>query len=210
MSTETATLARVKELRDRTGAGIVNCKKALQECEDDIEQAITVLREKGLAAAAKRAGRTADEGLVESYIHGGGKIGVLVEVNCETDFVARTEEFQRLAREVAMQIAAASPRYVRREEVPPAELERERGVYRVQVSESRKPENVIDRIVDGKIEKYYREVCLLEQPFIREPKKSVGELIQEVVVRTGENIMVRRFARFELGEGESRDEQPQG
>lgn len=210
MSIETATLARVKELRDRTGAGIVNCKKALQECGDDIEHAITVLREKGLAAVAKRAGRTADEGLVESYVHGGGKIGVLLEVNCETDFVARTEEFQRLARDVAMQIAAASPRYVRREEVPPAELERERGVYRVQVLESRKPEKVIDRIVDGKIEKYYSEVCLVEQPFIREPKKSVGELIQEVVVRTGENIMVRRFARFELGEGESRDEQPQG
>src|SRR5262245_988615 len=165
MSEKAASLAQVKELRERTGAGIVECQKALNETGGDIEKAITFLREKGLAAAAKKAGRTAAQGVVGSYIHGGGKIGVLVEVNCETDFVARTEEFQRLVKDVAMQVAAANPRYVRREEVAETKKEREREIYRVQTAQSGKPAAVIDRIVEGKMEKFYSEACLLEQPF---------------------------------------------
>lgn len=202
MSNKGAALAQVKELRERTGAGIVDCQKALTESSGDIEKAITFLREKGLAAAAKKAGRAAAQGVVGSYIHGGGKIGVLVEVNCETDFVARTEEFQRLVKDIAMQVAAANPRFVRREEVAEAEKEREREIYRAQTAQSGKPAAVIDRIVEGKIEKFYSEACLLEQPFIREPAKTVEQLIKEVVARTGENIVVRRFARFQIGEGD--------
>jgi elongation factor Ts len=202
MSEKGASLAQVKELRERTGAGIVDCQKALTESSGNIEKAITFLREKGLAAAAKKAGRAAAQGVVGSYIHGGGKIGVLVEVNCETDFVARTEEFQRLVKDVAMQVAAANPRYVRREEVAETEKEREREIYRVQTAQSGKPAAVIERIVEGKMEKFYSEACLLEQPFIREPTKTVEQLIKEVVARTGENIVVRRFARFQIGEGD--------
>ncbi len=195
--------ALVKELRERTGAGIVNCKKALAEHGGDIEKAIDFLREKGLAAAAKKAGRAAQQGVVGSYIHGGGKIGVLVEVNCETDFVARTEEFQRLVKDVAMQVAAANPRCVRREEISDAELERERTVYRVQAEESGKPAKVIEKIVAGKVEKFYGENCLLEQAFIRDPGKTVQDVVNEAVGRTGENIVVNRFSRFQIGEAES-------
>ena len=193
-------MAQVKELRERTGAGIVNCKKALAENNGDIEKAIDFLREKGLAAAAKRAGRAAEQGVVGSYIHGGGKIGVLVEVNCETDFVARTEEFQQLVKDIAMQVAAANPRCVRREEIAAAELERERAVYQTQAEASGKPAQVIEKMVSGKVEKFYREVCLLEQAYIREPSKTVQEIVNDTVSKTGENIVVHRFARFQIGE----------
>ena len=202
MSAKGAPLALVKELRERTGAGVVDCQKALTESGGDVEKAITFLREKGLAAAAKRAGRSAAQGVVGSYIHGGGKIGVLLEVNCETDFVARTEEFQKLIKDVAMQIAAANPRYVRRDEVSEAEQAREREIYRVQTEQSGKPAAVIDRIVDGKMEKFFSDICLMEQPFIREPGKTIEQLLKEVVARTGENVVIRRFARFQIGEGE--------
>jgi elongation factor Ts len=199
-------VALVKELRERTGAGIVDCQKALTETSGDLEKAITFLREKGLAAAAKRAGRAAAQGTVGSYIHGGGKIGVLVEVNCETDFVARTDEFQRLVKDLAMQIAAANPRYVRREEVSDAEKEKERAIYRVQTLQTGKPAAVVDRIVEGKLEKFFSESCLLEQPFIRDPSKTIEQLVKEAVSRTGENILVRRFSRFQIGEGEGGEE----
>lgn len=203
MSSKGSTLAQVKELRERTGAGVVDCQKALAESRGDVEKAIVFLREKGLAAAAKRAGRTAAQGLVNAYIHGGGKIGVLVEVNCETDFVARTDEFQRLAKDIAMQVAATNPRYVRRNEVSEAERERERGIYRAQTVQSGKPAAVVERIVEGKLEKFYSEACLLEQPFIRDPAKTVEQLVKDAVARTGENIVVRRFARFQIGEAET-------
>ena len=203
MSSKGSTLAQVKELRERTGAGVVDCQKALAESAGDVEKAIVFLREKGLAAAAKRAGRTAAQGLVNAYIHGGGKIGVLVEVNCETDFVARTDEFQRLAKDIAMQVAATNPRYVRRNEVSEAERERERAIYRAQTVQSGKPAAVVERIVEGKLEKFYSEACLLEQPFIRDPAKTVEQLVKDAVARTGENIVVRRFARFQIGEGET-------
>jgi len=202
MSAKGASLALVKELRERTGAGVVDCQKALTESGGNVERAITFLREKGLAAAAKRAGRSVAQGVVGSYIHGGGKIGVLLEVNCETDFVARTEEFQKLVKDVAMQIAAANPRYVRRDEVSEAERAREREIYRVQTEQSGKPAAVIDRIVDGKMEKFFSDICLMEQPFIREPGKTIEQLLKEVVARTGENVLIRRFARFQIGEGE--------
>lgn len=206
MSSKAGTLAQVKELRERTGAGIVDCQKALTESGGNVEKAIVFLREKGLAAAAKKAGRAAAQGSVGAYIHGGGKIGVLVEVNCETDFVARTEEFQRLVKDIAMQIAAANPRYVRRDEVSDAERERERGIYRVQTAQSGKPAAVSERIVAGKLEKFYSEACLLEQPFIRDPGKTIEQLVKEAVARTGENIVVRRFSRFQVGEAEGTEE----
>lgn len=200
MSDQSSTMAQLKEIRERTGAGVVDCKKALKESDGNIDNAITFLREKGLAAAAKRAGRVAAQGTVGSYIHGGGKIGVLVEVNCETDFVARTDEFQQLLKDVAMQVAASNPRYVLRDEVPADEVEKERAIYRTQTLESGKPENVVDRIVEGRLEKFYSEQCLLEQGFIREPNKTIEQLVKEVVARTGENIVVRRFARFQIGD----------
>jgi elongation factor Ts len=203
MSAKGSSLAQVKELRERTGAGVVDCQKALAETGGDVEKAIVFLREKGLAAAAKRAGRVAAQGVVGSYIHGGGKIGVLVEVNCETDFVARTDEFQRLVKDIAMQIAAANPRCVRREEVSEAERERERAIYRTQTLQSGKPAAVVERIVEGKMEKFYSEACLLEQPFIRDPSKTVEQLVKDAISRTGENIVVRRFARFQIGEAET-------
>lgn len=199
-------LALVKELRERTGAGVVDCQKALTETGGDLEKAIIFLREKGLAAAAKRSGRAAAQGAVGAYIHGGGKIGVLVEVNCETDFVARTDEFQRLIKDIAMQIAAANPRYVRREEVPEAEKEKERAIYRAQTEQSGKPAAVIGRIVEGKLEKFFSEICLLEQPFIRDPSKTIEQLVKDAVARTGENVVVRRFSRFQIGEGDEGEE----
>jgi elongation factor Ts len=195
------TAQMVKQLRERTGAGMMDCKTALTETKGDIENAVDFLRKKGLAAAAEKAGRIAAEGAVGSYIHAGGKIGVLVEVNCETDFVARTEEFQELVRDIAMHIAAAEPRAVRREEVTQEDLERERAIFRDQALASGKPANIVDRIVDGKMEKYFSEFVLLEQPFVKDPDKSVGQLITEKIARIGENIQVRRFARFKLGEG---------
>ncbi|MGI6468794.1 MAG: translation elongation factor Ts [Syntrophomonadaceae bacterium] len=195
------TAAMVKKLRERTGAGMMDCKNALVACAGDIEKAIDELRAKGLAKAAKKAGRIASEGLVISYIHGGGRIGVLVEVNCETDFVAKTPEFKQLAYDMAMQIAASNPRYIRREDVPAAELERERQVLRAQALEEGKPEKIVEKMVDGRIEKFYKENCLMEQPFIKETEKTVEQLIHEHIARIGENITVRRFARYEVGEG---------
>lgn len=193
----------VRELRERTGAGMMDCKKALAESSSDLDKATVYLREKGLAAAAKRAGRTAADGVVASYIHAGGKIGVLIEVNCETDFVARTDDFQGLVKELAMQIAAANPRYVRREEVPAAVIEQERSIYAAQAASSGKPPAVIEKMVTGKVEKFYADVCLLEQPFIKDPDKAVGQLLSDAVSKMGENIVVRRFARFQLGEQSS-------
>jgi elongation factor Ts len=191
----------VKELREKTGAGVLDCKKALAESGGDLEKAVDYLRRMGLAAAAKKMSRVAAEGLVGAYIHAGGKIGVLVELNCETDFVARTAEFQSLLKDIAMQIAAANPRYVRPEDVPMQELEREREIYRRQALDSGKPEKVIDKIVEGKMERFYSEVCLLEQAFIKDPDQKVKDLIKETVTRLGENIQVRRFVRYHLGEG---------
>jgi len=195
------TAAMVKELRERTGAGMMDCKNALNECQGDIEAAIDTLRKKGLAAAAKKAGRVTAEGAVGSYIHGGGKLGVLVEVNCETDFVARTDAFQELVRDIAMHIAAAEPRFVRREEVTAEDLERERAIFQEQALASGKPANVVEKIVTGKMEKYYGEFVLLEQPFVKNPDQTVAQLIAERVGKIGENIQVRRFVRFKLGEG---------
>lgn len=193
--------AAVKELRERTGAGMMDCKKALAETGGDMEKAIDWLRKKGLAAAAKKAGRAATEGLVASYIHGNGRIGVLVEVNCETDFVARNEAFQELVKDIAMHIAAAAPMYVRREEVDPEVLDRELEVYRGQLREQGKPEHIWDKILEGRKEKFLKEICLLEQPFVKDPDKTVQDVINEAISKIGENIVVRRFARFVLGEG---------
>jgi len=195
--------ALVRELRERTGAGMMDCKKALSEVNGDLDRALVYLREKGLAAAAKRAGRTAADGVVASYIHAGGKIGVLIEVNCETDFVARTGDFQGLVKELAMQIAAANPRYVRREEVPEAVIAQERSIYAAQAANSGKPAPVIEKMVNGKVEKFFADACLLEQPFIKDPDKQVGQLISDAVAKLGENVVVRRFARFQLGEQSS-------
>lgn len=191
----------VKQLRDKTGAGFMDCKKALVECEGDFEKSVDHLRAKGLALAARKSEREASEGLVGAYIHGGSKIGVLLEVNCETDFVARTEEFQALVKDISMQIAAASPRYVQREDVGEDELEREKGIYRQQAAELNKPEPVLAKIVDGKMERFFEEACLLEQAFIKEPTRRVRDLIQDAIARLGENIRVRRFVRYTVGEG---------
>lgn len=195
------TAALVKELRERTGAGMMDCKKALTEKNGDLEKAVDFLREKGLSAAAKKSGRITAEGLVESYIHGEGRIGVLVEINCETDFVAKTDEFKDLVRDICMQIAAAKPEYVRKEEVPQDLIDREKSVLAAQALNEGKPEKIIEKMVEGRIEKYYKEVCLLEQPFIKNPDLSVSQLITESIAKIGENISVRRFARYELGEG---------
>lgn len=195
------TAQMVKELRERTGAGMMDCKKALEATEGDMEKAIDELRTKGLAKAAKKAGRVASEGTVISYIHGAGRIGVLVEVNCETDFVAKTNEFKQLAYDIAMQIAASNPEFVNREDVPESVIEHEKSVLRAQALEEGKPEKVVDKMVEGRIEKFYKESCLLEQPFIKDPDKTVQELVHEMVARIGENINVRRFVRYEVGEG---------
>jgi len=195
----------VKELREKTGAGMMDCKKALAETGGDMDKAIDYLRQKGLAAAAKKADRTAADGAVGAYVHPGGKIGVLVEINCETDFVARTAEFQGLLKDIAMQVAAANPRCVRRDEVSSADLGKEKAIYRQQALESGKPEKVVDKIIEGKIDKFYSEVCLLEQSFIKDPDKKVQDVVNEAIARLGENIQVRRFARFHLGEGVGKD-----
>ncbi|MFP3940739.1 MAG: translation elongation factor Ts [Thermoanaerobaculia bacterium] len=195
------TAEMVKDLRERTGAGMLDCKKALEEAGGDLDKAVEALRKRGLAAAAKKAGRVTAEGAVGSYIHAGGKIGVLVEVNCETDFVARTDEFQELVRDVAMHIAAAEPRFVSREEVTEDALETERRIYREQALAEGKPENIVDRIVEGKLGKFYSEAVLLEQPFVKDPDKKVEQLLAEKVATIGENIQVRRFTRYKLGEG---------
>ena len=191
----------VKDLRQRTGAGVMDCRTALREAKGDIEGAIDYLRRKGLATAAKKSGRIATDGLVSSYIHAGGKIGVLVEINCETDFVARTEDFQTFVKNIAMQIAAANPQYIRREEIPAEVLEKERQIYRTQALESGKPEKVIDKIVEGKLERFYSETCLLEQTYIKDSEQTVKELLDSMIAKIGENISIRRFARFQLGEG---------
>ncbi|WP_424765762.1 translation elongation factor Ts [Paenibacillus sp. sgz302251] len=191
----------VKELRERTGAGMLDCKKALDETNNDIEKAIALLREKGLSAAANKAGRIATEGVVESYIHAGGRIGVIVEVNCETDFVAKTDQFRDFARDVAMQIAAANPKFVRREEVPGDELEKEREILKAQALNEGKPANIVEKMVEGRISKYYEEYCLLEQSFIKDPDKTISTLLNEKISAIGENISIRRFVRYELGEG---------
>lgn len=193
--------AQVKELRERTGAGMMDCKKALAQCDGDMEQAIDFLREKGLAAAAKKEGRIAAEGVVESYIHGGGRIGVLVEVNCETDFVAVGEEFRTFVKDIAMQIAAAKPLYINKEDVPQAELDHEKDILRAQALNEGKPEKIVDKMVEGRIEKYYKEVCLMEQAFVKDSDKSIRDLVLEKTAKIGERIVIRRFARFELGEG---------
>ena len=201
------TAALVKELRERTGAGMMDCKKALSATDGDLEKAIDFLREKGLAAAAKKAGRVAAEGLVEAYIHGGGRIGVLVEVNCETDFVAKTDAFKELVKDIAMQNAATNPSYLKREEVPTAELEHEQAVLAEQARNEGKPEKIIEKMVAGRIEKYYKEVCLMEQPFVKDPDKTISDLITESIAKIGENISIRRFTRYQLGEGIEKKEE---
>lgn len=197
---QTITPQMIKELRERTQAGMMDCKRALEETGGDMDKAVAYLREKGIAAAAKKAGRVAAEGVVESYIHPGGRIGVLIEVNCETDFVAMNEAFKQLARDLAMQVAAARPLYVSREDVPESVLEEERRILRAAALNEGKPEHIVDKIVTGRIEKYLEEICLVEQPYIKDPDRKVGDLIQEQIATLGENITVRRFARFERGE----------
>ena len=201
------TAALVKELRERTGAGMMDCKKALSATDGDLEKAIDFLREKGLAAAAKKAGRVAAEGLVEAYIHGGGRIGVLVEVNCETDFVAKTDAFKELVKDIAMHIAATNPSYLKREEVHTSELEHEQAVLAEQARNEGKPEKIIEKMVAGRIEKYYKEVCLMEQPFVKDPDKTISDLITESIAKIGENISIRRFTRYQLGEGIEKKEE---
>ena len=194
------TAQMVKELRDRTGAGMMDCKNALVDSDGDIEAAIAALRKKGLAAAAKRAGRDTSEGVVGSYIHGAGKLGVLVEVNCETDFVARNDEFQALVQDIAMHIAAAAPRFVTRDEVTEDVLEKERVIFRDQALADGKPEAIVDKIVEGKMGKFFSECVLLDQPFVKDPDKSIQDLLTEAIAKIGENIQVNRFSRFVLGE----------
>jgi len=193
------TAKMVGDLREKTGAGMMDCKKALSETQGDFEKAVLWLREKGMSQVAKRSGRSANQGVIGNYVHG-GKVGVLIEVNCETDFVAKTDDFQNLAKELAMQVAASVPKYVGREEVPAAELEQERIVYLNEAKQSGKPEAVQAKIAEGKIESYYKQVCLLDQPYIREPKKSVKQYVTEVAAKVGENVVVKRFARLQLGE----------
>ncbi len=190
----------VKELRDKCGAGMMECKRALEETDGDVDEAIKLLRKKGMAAADKKAARATNEGLVDTYIHAGGKLGVMVEVNCETDFVARNEEFQQFVHDVAMHIAAANPQFVAREEVPEEALAAEREIYLAQARETGKPENVLEKIVEGKLNKWFEQVVLLEQPFVKDPDKTIDELRREAIAKIGENIEVRRFARFQLGE----------
>ena len=192
---------QVKELREATGAGMMDCKKALVETNGDMDKAVDYLREKGLAAAAKKAGRIAAEGIVESYIHGGGKIGVMIEVNCETDFVAKTPEFHSFVRDLAMQVAAANPLYLSRDEVPVELLDHEREILRAQALNEGKPAKIIDKMVEGRVEKYYKENCLLEQGFIKDPDQSVTDLVNAQIAKIGENIVVRRFVRYQMGEG---------
>lgn len=195
----------IKTLRERTGAGILDCKNALEEAGDDLEKAIDVLRRKGLASATKKSGRATDQGSIGSYIHSGGTIGVMIEVNCETDFVARNTEFQELVKDLAMQVAGSSPvpRYVQEEDVPEALIAKEREIYIAQAGESKKPVEVIEKIAEGKVKKFIQDICLLEQPFIKDPKITIKELIAQKIAKTGENIQVRRFTRYRLGEDEA-------
>ena len=194
------TAQMVKEIRDMTGAPFIDCKKALEEVSGDFDKAIEILKIKGVAKAAKKVGRETPEGIISSYIHAGGKIGVLVEVNCETDFVARNEEFQAFAKEVAMQIAAGNPRYISRDDVPEGELAKEKEIMKAQVIESGKPANIADKIAEGKIERFYEEVCLIDQVYIRDTKLKINDLLQALIAKIGENIKIRRFVRFQLGE----------
>jgi len=191
----------VKALREKTGAGMMDCKKALQEAGGDEEKAVNALREKGLAKAAKRAGRAANQGIVDSYIHLGGKIGVLVEVNCETDFVARNDDFKEFVRNICLQVAATNPEYLAKEDVPESALESERQVIRAQALNEGKPEKVIDKIVEGRIDKYFKENCLLEQAYVKDEEITISELLTDMIAKIGENIVIRRYSRFELGEG---------
>ena len=192
--------AVVKELRDKTGAGMMDCKKALVESKGDVDKATEILRKKGIASASKKASRVVNEGRVESYIHPGNKIGVLVEINCETDFVAKTEDFATFSRDVAMQIAASSPSYVKREDVDQDTIDREMDIYREQAKSQGKPENIIDKIATGKLDKFYSEICLMEQPFVKDPDKTIENLVKETIAKLGENISIRRFSRFKIGE----------
>ena len=196
----------IKQLRDETGAGLADCNTAVAEAAGDVDKARRILREKGLAKAAKKASRVATDGAIGSYIHPGAKIGVLIEVNCETDFVAKTDEFQALVKDLAMQVAAAAPRYVSREEVPADEIESERAIYRKQAEASGKPAQVIERIVDGQVERFYKDVVLLEQAFVKQSDRTIGDLVKEAIVRFGVNVAVRRFSRFQLGETQSRSD----
>jgi len=196
-----ATAADIKSLRDRTGAGMLDCKKALAESNDDMEKAIDWLRAKGMAKAASKAGRIATEGVVASYIHGGGKIGVLVEINCETDFASQTDKFQTFVKDISMHIAAAAPEFVRREEVSADAFEREKRIQIARVMEEGKPQNIAEKIVEGRMSKWYEEVCLLDQKFVKDDSKSIAQLLQEAVAGIGENIQIRRFTRYVLGEG---------
>ena len=193
----------VKVLRDKTGVGFMECKAALTEAQGDTEQAMTILRKRGLAKAAKRAGRSTDQGVVGSYIHTGGKIGVLIEVNCETDFVARTEDFQQLVKELAMHVAAANPLYVQREDVPAKTIEQEKGIFQSQLEDKGKPPHVVEKILEGKLENYYSEIVLIDQPSIRDPKTTVGQLVASAIAKMGENVTISRFARFKIGEGQA-------
>lgn len=197
----------VKELRERTGVGMMDCKKALTETDGDTEKAIIYLREKGLAAAAKKAGRIATEGIIEAYIHTGGRIGVILELNCETDFVAKTAEFKELAKDIVMHIAAVKPEYLSSDEVPADIIENERNILRVQALNEGKPEKIIDKMIEGRVAKFYKDVCLLEQPFVKDPDKTISQLITEKIVKIGENIFIRRFVRYELGEGMTKKEE---
>lgn len=190
----------VKKLREKTGVGLMDCKDALKHTNGDMEKAVDYLREKGLAKMAKRMGRVASEGSIASYIHTGGKVGALVEINCETDFVAKTEQFQNFVKDVAMQITASNPLYVKREDIPQDHIDREKTIYRNQALESGKPEKIIDKIAEGKLEKFYQEVCLVEQSFIKNPDITIKDLLEELLVKTGEKIVINRFVRFQLGE----------
>jgi len=196
----TVTAGMVKELRERTGAGMMDCKKALVETGGDLEAAIDALRKKGLASAAKKAGRATSDGLVISYIHAGGKIGVLLEINCETDFVARTDDFQQLAHDLSLHVAASQPRFIGRDEVTDDVLEREKRIHREQALESGKPEQIVERIVEGRMSKFFAENCLLEQPFVKDTGRTVEEVLKEAIAKLGENITIARFARFKVGE----------
>ena len=200
MTTMAISAEQVKQLRDRTGAGMMECKAALTEANGNMEEAMTLLRKRGLAQAAKRAGRATAQGAIGSYIHMGGKIGVLVEVNCESDFVARTDDFNNLVKDVAMHIAAASPRWVRREDVPPAEVEKEKQIYRAQMEKEGKPANVMEKIIEGKLGSFYSQFVLLDQPYIRDDKTSISQLVAQASAKTGENIQISRFVRFRVGE----------
>ena len=191
--------AMVKQLREKTGAGMMDCKEALKECDGDIEGAVDFLRKKGLATAAKRAGRATSEGAIQSYIHMGGKIGVLVEVNCETDFVAKTDDFKEFVRNIAMHIAASNPVGINSEDVPQEILDREMEIYRAQVLEMGKPEKMIDKIAEGKLNKFFKENCLMNQPYVREPDKTISDYLNEVIAKTGEKITIKQFARFQIG-----------